>query len=242
MSIIAESSTVSYGVCVLALPGVISLNAMVPGKRATTASHVGPGTAPGKPSSPRYKCKQMNVAKLTGMEQHWIAPTSKPTAARWVPVSNLLSGKKGHSTCEWLGYSRGGRTTKLHLLTDGHRRPLSVLLSAGQAFDGNFLTPLLDAVRVPRRGRGRPRKRPTTLRMDRAYGAGKYRSLLRQRGIRCVCPFRADARRTRLHKGREGGRPPNFDSEAYKGRHVVECAINRLKDFRAIGVDSVSSR
>lgn len=168
MSIIAESSTVSYGVCVLALPGVISLNAMVPDKRATTASHVGPGTAPGKPSSPRYKCKQMNVAKLTGMEQHWIAPTSKPTAARWVPVSNLLSGKKGHSTCEWLGYSRGGRTTKLHLLTDGHRRPLSVLLSAGQAFDGNFLTPLLDAMRVPRRGRGRPRKRPTTLRMDRA--------------------------------------------------------------------------
>ena len=57
---------------------------------------------------------------------------------------------------------------------------------------------LLDAVRVPRAGKGRPRKRPTTLRLDRAYGARKFRRLLRRRGIRCVCPERADAREARL--------------------------------------------
>lgn len=37
-----------------------------------------------------------------------------------------------------------------------------------------------------------------------------------------------------MRKGRRGGAPPRFDADAYKGRNVVERAINRLKDFRAI--------
>jgi len=52
--------------------------------------------------------------------------------------------------------------------------------------------------------------------------------------MRCVCPERRDARTNRLRKGRQGGAPPRFDEVAYKGRNVVERAINRLKDFRAV--------
>lgn len=33
-----------------------------------------------------------------------------------------------------------------------------------------------------------------------------------------------------------GGRPPAFDAQAYKGRHVVERCFNRLKDFRAVAM------
>lgn len=57
---------------------------------------------------------------------------------------------------------------------------------------------------------------------------------MQRRGIRCICPEREDAQAHRLKQGRAGGSPPSFDPEAYKGRNVVERAINRLKDFRAV--------
>lgn len=135
---------------------------------------------------------------------------------------------------EWLGHSRGGRTTKIHLCADGAARPLSIVLSEGQRADGPFLLPVLDAIRVPRPGPGRPRKRLTLVRVDRAYGAPKYRRQLGQRGTQCVCPEREDAKKWRLQRGSDGGRPPGFDRQAYKGRNVVERCINHLKDFRAI--------
>jgi len=49
---------------------------------------------------------------------------------------------------------------------------------------------------------------------------------IQRRGIRCVCPERLDAKNSRLRKERRGGTPPRFDVEAYKGRNVVERAIN----------------
>lgn len=70
--------------------------------------------------------------------------------------------------------------------------------------------------------------------MDRAFGARHYREQIQQRGMRCVCPERQDARKNRLRKGNHGGAPPQFDAQAYKGRNVVKRAINRLKDFRAV--------
>ena len=112
--------------------------------------------------------------------------------------------------------------------------PLSVLVTAGQCSDAAHVGQLLDAIDVPRPGRGRPRKRPSSVRVDRAYGARHYRQQIQARGIRCICPERQDARQSRLRKGRRGGAPPRFDAQAYKGRNVVERAINRLKDFRAV--------
>ena len=117
---------------------------------------------------------------------------------------------------------------------DGRARPLSLVVTAGQCADVASLPAVLDAIEVPRQGRGRPRKRPVALRVDKAYGMPATRRLLCRRGIRCVCPERRDCQKHRLAKGRLGGRPPHFDAQAYKGRNVVERCINRLKDFRAV--------
>ena len=64
--------------------------------------------------------------------------------------------EKGALEDEWLGRSRGGLTTKIHLCADGTARPLSVVVTAGQRSDGTQLEPVLDAIQVPRLGKGRP--------------------------------------------------------------------------------------
>jgi transposase len=69
----------------------------------------------------------------------------------------------------------------VHLACDGKGRLLSVIVTPGQRNDGTQLCAVLDAVRVPRKGRGRPRKRPEHLLADRGYGKGIYRRMLRAR-------------------------------------------------------------
>ena len=78
------------------------------------------------------------------------------------------------------------------------------------------------------------RKRPPMMHMNQAYGAQKYRRQLWSRKIVCICPERKDAKKTRVKRGSWGGRPPKFDAETSKGRHVVECGINRFKAVRAL--------
>lgn len=120
------------------------------------------------------------------------------------------------------------------MCADGNARPLSLIVTAGQCADVSQLGPVLDAIAVPRAGPGRPKKRPPCLRVDKAYGARKPRKLIQRRGIRCICPEREDAKKRRLARGSRGGSPPSFNPDEYKGRNVVERAINRLKDFRAV--------
>jgi len=89
-------------------------------------------------------------------------------------------------------------------------------------------------VRIRRRGPGRPRTRPGRLSGDKAYSSRAIRADLRRRGIQAVIPEPADQIKNRTNRGSKGGRPPAFDAEAYKDRNVVERAINRLKQNRAV--------
>jgi transposase len=134
---------------------------------------------------------------------------------------------------EALGRSRGGFTTKLHLAAEGRGRPLTVRLTAGQRHESTQLEPVLDGIRVPRR-RGRPRKRPDQVALDKGYSYPKCRILLRRRGIRHVIPERKDQRKQRQAKGYQGGRPPRFDREVYRLRNWAERCVNRLKQFRRV--------
>ncbi len=133
-----------------------------------------------------------------------------------------------------LGHSRGGLTTKIHLSAEGKARPLSLVISEGQRNESLYVEPVLDAIRVPRKGRGRPRKRLGRVRCDKGFSHRRCRKSFRRRGIRTMIPERDDQKANRQRKGSDGGRPVVFDAVAYAGRSVVERCILRLKHFRRV--------
>ena len=135
-----------------------------------------------------------------------------------------------------MGRSRGGLSTKIHLLADTRCRPLVRLTTAGQRHDALAFEPLTNRLRIRRSGAGRPRTRPDRLLADKAYSNRKTRAHLRRRGIIATIPEKTDQQKTRTVKGSAGGRPPAFDPESYKQRNTVERTINKLKDFRAVAM------
>ncbi|XMN11297.1 IS5 family transposase [Streptomyces griseobrunneus] len=143
-----------------------------------------------------------------------------------------------------LGRSRGGLTTKVHLACDGRGLPLAVVVTPGNVNDFTVFDTVMDELRVPRTGSGRPRRRPDAVIADKAYSSRAIRQVLRRRGIQAVIPERADQKANRLRRGKAGGRPPAFDRELYRARNVVERCFNRLKQFRAIATrfDKLATR
>ncbi|MGA4945500.1 IS5 family transposase [Streptomyces cinereoruber] len=165
-------------------------------------------------------------------------PASKGDAAR-TPARDAVAESRrppggGGAGGEDLGRSRGGFTTKLHLSADGRCRPLSLIVTPGQRADCTQFIAVMEKIRVPRLGPGRPRVRPESLAADKAYSNGLVREYLRRRGIRHAIPEKTDSQAARLRKGSHGGRPPGFDEERYKKRNTVERTINRLKQSRAV--------
>jgi transposase len=133
-----------------------------------------------------------------------------------------------------LGRSRGGLSTKIHLAADDRARPISRVITAEQRHDAVAFEPVMAGIRIRRRGRGRLRTRPDRVLCDKAYSNRRIRAELRRRRIKTTIPERIDQQAHRARKGSQGGRPPQFDPETYKGRNVIERCINKLKQFRAV--------
>ncbi|MFD6250464.1 IS5 family transposase, partial [Streptomyces roseolus] len=147
---------------------------------------------------------------------------------------HAAGARKGGLRDPALGRSRGGLTSKIHLACDGRGRPLAFVVTGGNTNDCTRFTAVMEAIRVPRIGPGRPRVRPDHVLGDKGYSSKAIRTWLRRRGIAHTIPERADQVRNRVRRGSRGGRPPAFDREVYKRRNIVERCFNRLKQWRGI--------
>jgi transposase len=121
--------------------------------------------------------------------------------------------KKKHGTSDEqaLGRSRGGFSTKLHVVVDALGNPLRVRLTAGQRHDSTQAGALLEDLVFER------------VIADRGYAGQAVLDLVADQGAEAVIPPHQSAKE-----------PREFDRWWYRERHLVECFINKLKHFRRV--------
>ena len=121
------------------------------------------------------------------------------------------AGKKGGQGGEALGRSRGGSSTKIHILVDALGNPVEFLLTAGQAADVAQAEPLM---------RGHD---ADAFIADKAYDSDAVVGAAKRQGAEAVIPSKKNRKVTR-----------DYDKHLYKGRKKVEWFINLLKQYRRV--------
>ena len=127
--------------------------------------------------------------------------------------SPLGGRRKRGAFAQGIGISRGGRTSKIHGLTDAAGRPRVLMISPGNTSDMTMAPALIETAH------GRFDK----LIADRGYDSNAIRSAILAQGAEVVIPA------TRSRKA-----PIFYDRKAYRARNLVERLWCRLKDWRRI--------
>lgn len=126
-----------------------------------------------------------------------------------------------------VGRSRGGFSTKIHLLCDRHGHPLHFHLTPGQAHESTAVETLLEGVDANLFDcEGQPVAWPVALAGDKGYRAEWIDQYLLTLGIRPVIPSKDNQDRD--------ARAAPFDREAYRQRNIVERLIGWIKESRRI--------
>ena len=133
------------------------------------------------------------------------------TLVRAHPSAAGAPAARGGQASQALGRSRGGLTTKIHISVDGQGRPLRLRLTAGQRHDITQAPALAEGFEY------------NHLIGDGSYDADDFIEHSQAQGALPVIPSPA----TRRH-------PRELDKSLYRQRHVVECFINKIKQYRRL--------
>lgn len=112
-----------------------------------------------------------------------------------------------------IGVSRGGKTTKVHVLINERMQLLKVVLTGGQIHDSKAALALLSGVELGGK----------TILADKAYSSEHIRFFIAEHGAVACIPDKANFNIKH-----------DFDSELYKARNIVERFFQRIKNYRHI--------
>ncbi len=115
------------------------------------------------------------------------------------------------------------------LVADGNGLPIGFELAGANHHEVKLAVGTLETVRVPRRGRGRPKQRPKELVADKAYDSRRFREWLRSKGIKPTIPPYQRRARKRPKLGR-----PVKAGPGYAERWKVERTFAWLGIFRRL--------
>ena len=134
--------------------------------------------------------------------------------ASYIRVHHSGLNPKGGRAAQAIGLSRGGLTTKIHALVDGHGRAIKLLLSAGNVADITMAPDLVADLRAAECG---------TLVADKGYDSDALRALLVEKNIfPCLAVTATRKERRYFHRG------------YYRHRHHVENFFAALKRHRRV--------
>lgn len=126
-----------------------------------------------------------------------------------------------------LGRSRGGFSTKIHLVGDAGGVPIHFELSAGQAHENTTFEDLLNGVdQEMTTGTGELVPWPEALAGDKGYRAEWIDQMLLDIEVTPVIP-------SKKNEDREA-RSVEFDMQRYRDRNIIERLIGWLKECRAV--------
>jgi len=114
------------------------------------------------------------------------------------------------------------------VVVDGQGVPLGGTLASASPAEVKLIEATLEQVKVPRRGRGRPRKRMKRLIADKAYDSDPLRKRLKALKIDLICPHRRNRTKAKLQDGRKLRR--------YRRRWKIERTFSWLGNFRRLVV------
>ncbi|MGE0526881.1 MAG: IS5 family transposase [Bdellovibrionales bacterium] len=151
--------------------------------------------------------------------------------------TNFFSGIRGEIDTEWvfadgsyvrahqhasgarageeraIGRSRGGSTTKIHMVCDAHGNPIDFEITGGETHDSQAAPEIIRKV-----------GKAENFIADKGYDSESIREEARGQGMNPVIPRKSNSKKPN----------PEFDSFLYKMRHLVENLFARLKHFRSI--------
>ena len=133
------------------------------------------------------------------------------TVVRAHPSAVGASKKTGGQVAQALGRSRDGFSTKVHVGVDGLGNPLRFRLTGGQEHDVTQTQELIDGLDSE------------YVIADRAYDSNRFIESIIRSGAASGIPPRSN---------RKASHP--YDEYLYRERHLVECFIGKIKQFRRI--------